>query len=72
MKINVQWENQVKWSYTWSKVIKKIKPNHKKTFKQDMQGCCKKWRQLDKKTLATWHYECDEQRSQWEQKHCQC
>ncbi len=47
-------------------------PNHNKTFKQDIQGCYKKWRQLDKKTLATWHYECDEQRCQWEQKHCQC
>jgi hypothetical protein len=33
-----------------------------------MQGCYKKWRQLDKNTLATWHYECDEQRCQWEQK----
>lgn len=42
-------------------------PNHNNTFKQDMQGCYKKWRQLDKKTLATWHYECDEQRCQWEQ-----
>jgi hypothetical protein len=39
-----------------NKVIKKIKPSHNKTFKQDVQGCYKKWRQLDKKkTLPTWH-----------------